>query len=101
MPKSRPDLDFVHNKTFLNNLRFNSPMDETKYIWMDGKLVGWKEAKVHVLCHTLHYGLGVFEGIRFYNTDKGPAVFRLKDHIRRLFNGAKKIFMAVPFQKTK
>lgn len=72
-------------------------MDETKYIWMDGKLVDWKDAKVHVLSHTLHYGLGVFEGIRFYETDKGPAVFRLKDHIKRLFDGAKCTFMKVPY----
>jgi branched-chain amino acid aminotransferase len=72
-------------------------MHETKYIWMDGKFVDWKNAKIHILCHTLHYGLGVFEGIRFYKTAKGPAVFRLKDHIRRLFNGAKETFMAVPF----
>jgi branched-chain amino acid aminotransferase len=74
-------------------------MDETKYIWMDGKLVGWKDAKVHVLTHTLHYGLGVFEGIRFYETDKGPAVFRLKDHTKRLFDGAKCSFMKVPYRE--
>ena len=72
-------------------------MNETEFIWMDGKLVPWKEAKVHVLTHTLHYGLGVFEGIRFYKTDKGPAVFRLKDHTKRLFDGAKTSFMKVPF----
>ncbi|MEK0337096.1 MAG: branched-chain amino acid transaminase [Nitrosopumilus sp.] len=76
-------------------------MDETKYIWMDGKLVGWKDAKVHVLSHTLHYGLGVFEGIRFYETDKGPAVFRLQDHIKRLFDGAKCSFMKVPYTQEK
>ena len=72
-------------------------VDETKYIWMDGKFVDWDKAKVHVLTHTLHYGLGVFEGIRFYETDKGPAVFRLKDHTKRLFDGAKKAFMKVPY----
>ena len=72
-------------------------MDKTKYIWMDGKLVEWDKANVHVLTHTLHYGLGVFEGIRFYETDKGPAVFRLKDHTKRLFHGAKKAFMNVPY----
>ena len=72
-------------------------MDETKYIWMDGKFVDWKDAKIHILTHTLHYGLGVFEGIRFYETPKGPAVFRLKDHTRRLFNGAKKAYMDVPY----
>ena len=58
-------------------------MEETEFIWMDGKLVPWKEAKVHVLTHTLHYGLGAFEGVRFYDTPKGPAVFRLKDHTDR------------------
>ncbi|MBW2980193.1 branched-chain amino acid transaminase [Candidatus Woesearchaeota archaeon] len=74
-------------------------MDEVDKIWMDGKLVNWKDAKVHVLTHTLHYGLGVFEGIRFYETDKGPAVFRLKAHVDRLFDGAKKSFMKVPYSK--
>jgi len=74
-------------------------MDEVDKIWMDGKLVDWKDAKIHVLCHTLHYGLGVFEGIRFYETPKGPAVFRLKAHIDRLFDGAKKAFMKVPYTK--
>lgn len=72
-------------------------MEPTEFIWMDGKFVKWKDAKIHVLTHTLHYGLGVFEGIRFYETDKGPAVFRLKDHTKRLFHGAKKAMMKVPF----
>jgi len=61
----------------------------TKFIWMDGKLVPWRRANVHVLTHTLHYGLGVFEGIRCYRTAKGPAVFRLTDHLKRLENSAK------------
>ena len=69
----------------------------TKLIWMDGKLVPWEKANVHVLTHTLHYGLGVFEGIRCYETDKGPAVFRLKDHIRRLENSAKLVGMKLPY----
>jgi len=69
----------------------------TKFIWMDGKLVRWEKANVHVLTHTLHYGLGVFEGIRCYETDKGPAVFRLKDHIRRLENSAKLVGMKLPY----
>lgn len=77
----------------------NKTMEETKYIWMDGKLVDWKDAKIHLLSHTLHYGMGVFEGIRFYKTSKGPAVFRLKEHIDRLFNGAATCFMNVPFSK--
>ncbi len=58
-------------------------------IWMDGQMVAWGEANVHVLAHTLHYGLGVFEGIRCYNTPDGPAVFRLEDHTKRLFDSAK------------
>ncbi|MBD3163982.1 branched-chain amino acid transaminase [Candidatus Woesearchaeota archaeon] len=74
-------------------------MNETKYIWMDGKFIDWKDAKIHVLTHTLHYGMGVFEGIRFYETDKGAAVFRLKEHTKRLFNGAKKTFMDVQFSE--
>jgi branched-chain amino acid aminotransferase len=64
---------------------------------MDGKLVPWDDAKVHVLTHTLHYGLGVFEGIRCYKTDKGPAVFRLRDHIQRLENSAKAVNMELPY----
>lgn len=69
----------------------------TKTIWMDGKLVPWDEAKIHVLTHTLHYGLGVFEGIRCYETKKGPAVFRLVDHIERLENSAKLVGMKLPY----
>ena len=69
----------------------------TKFIWMDGKLVPWEKANVHVLTHTLHYGLGVFEGIRCYKTAKGPAIFRLKDHIRRLENSAKLVGMKLPY----
>jgi branched-chain amino acid aminotransferase len=69
----------------------------TKFIWMDGKLVPWKEAKIHVLTHTLHYGMGVFEGIRCYKTEKGPAVFRLKDHMKRLENSAKFAEMKLPY----
>lgn len=59
-----------------------------KFIWFDGKLVPWDDAKIHVLTHTLHYGYGVFEGIRCYKTERGPAVFRLTDHMMRLKNGA-------------
>ena len=64
-------------------------MTEAKYIWMDGKLVPWQEAKVHVLTHTLHYGNAVFEGTRAYQTTEGLAIFRLEDHCRRLYNSAK------------
>ena len=64
-------------------------MDKTEKIWLNGKLVNWEDAKVHVLAHALNYGTGVFEGIRVYQTPKGPAVFRLKDHVRRLVDGCK------------
>ena len=66
---------------------------------MDGKLVPWKNANVHILTHTLHYGGGAFEGIRFYKTKKGPAIFRLKEHIDRLFYSAKCIDMKLPYTK--
>lgn len=71
--------------------------DRDGKIWMDGQLVDWREAKVHVLTHTLHYGCGVFEGVRAYNTASGTAVFRLQEHTRRLFNSAKILRMQVPF----
>ena len=64
-------------------------MNEAKYIWMDGELVPWNEAKVHVLTHTLHYGNAVFEGTRAYQTAEGLAIFRLEEHCRRLYNSAK------------
>ena len=64
-------------------------MEKAKYIWMDGKLVEWDEARVHILTHTLHYGNGVFEGTRAYPTKKGLAIFRLQDHTKRLLNSAK------------
>src|SRR5205814_8534142 len=60
----------------------------TEKIWFNGKLIPWEDAKIHVLTHTLHYGTGVFEGIRAYATDRGPAVFRLTEHIERLFRSA-------------
>ncbi|HDI12759.1 MAG: branched chain amino acid aminotransferase [Hadesarchaea archaeon] len=69
----------------------------TKTIWMNGEFVPWKEANVHVLTHTLHYGLGVFEGIRCYRTSKGPAVFRLRDHMERMENSAKLVGMKLPY----
>jgi len=73
------------------------PLAESKLIWMDGELVPWSEAKVHVLTHSLHYGLGVFEGIRAYETKTGPAVFRLTPHIERLFDSAKIYMLDIPF----
>ncbi len=68
-------------------------------IWMDGELVDWDEAKTHVLSHGLHYGSGVFEGIRCYKTDEGPAVFRLQDHIERLFESAKICRFQIPYSQ--
>ena len=69
------------------------------FIWLDGELVPWQEAKVHVLTHTLHYGMGVFEGVRAYETAKGPAIFRLQDHTDRFFNSAHILNMKLPFTK--
>lgn len=69
------------------------------FIWLDGELVPWEEAKVHVLTHTLHYGMGVFEGVRAYETAKGPAIFRLKEHTDRLFGSAHIMNMKIPFSK--
>ncbi len=71
--------------------------EKTKKIWMNGKFVDWDEAKVHVLVHGLHYGSGVFEGIRCYKTVKGPAVFRLREHVKRFFSSAKIYFMEIPY----
>ena len=71
--------------------------DRDGWIWMDGELVPWRDAKVHVLTHTLHYGLGVFEGVRAYNTPAGPCVFRLEEHTQRLFNSAHILGMKIPF----
>jgi len=72
---------------------------KTKKIWMDGKFVDWDNANVHILTHTLHYGLGVFEGIRCYETKEGPAIFRLDEHIERLFNSAHIFLMEIPYSK--
>ena len=74
-------------------------MDETEFIWMDGKLVPWKDAKIHVLTHSLHYGSAVFEGVRMYKTPSGPAIFRLQEHTKRLFESAKAFNMQVPFSE--
>jgi branched-chain amino acid aminotransferase len=73
--------------------------DRDGKIWMDGKLIEWRDAKIHVLTHTLHYGMGVFEGVRAYKTPAGTAIFRLKEHTRRLFNSAKIFQMAMPFDQ--
>tara|TARA_R110002050_G_scaffold269917_2_gene412776 strand:+ start:325469 stop:326404 length:936 start_codon:yes stop_codon:yes gene_type:complete len=73
--------------------------DRDGVIWLDGEMVPWREAKVHVLTHTLHYGMGVFEGVRAYNTSQGPAIFRLQEHTDRLFRSAKILGMGMPFSK--
>ena len=76
-----------------------SMSDRDGKIWMDGKMVEWRDAKIHVLSHTLHYGCGAFEGVRAYNTTNGTAVFRLEEHTERLFNSAKILRMQIPFSK--
>ncbi len=73
------------------------PIQTTPKIWMNGELVDWDKAQIHVLTHTLHYGTGVFEGIRAYETAEGPAVFRLTEHIKRLFNSAHILGMEIPY----
>ncbi|WP_435103404.1 branched-chain amino acid transaminase [Arhodomonas sp. AD133] len=74
-----------------------SMADRDGVIWLDGEFVPWREAKVHVLTHTLHYGFGVFEGVRAYQTVNGPAIFRLREHTRRLLDSAKILGMHMPF----
>jgi branched-chain amino acid aminotransferase len=76
-----------------------SMADRDGVIWFDGELVPWRDAKVHVLTHTLHYGMGVFEGVRAYKTEQGPAIFRLQDHTRRLFNSAHILCMDLPYDQ--
>jgi branched-chain amino acid aminotransferase len=71
--------------------------DQDGYIWMDGEYVEWRDAKIHILTHTLHYGVGVFEGVRAYSTDKGPAMFRLHEHTARLFASAHIMAMKIPY----
>jgi branched-chain amino acid aminotransferase len=73
------------------------PITPTPKIWLNGELVDWADAKIHVLTHTLHYGTGVFEGIRAYETDRGPAVFRLTDHMVRMDNSARILMMELPY----
>lgn len=74
-----------------------SMSDRDGKIWMDGQLVDWRDAKIHVLTHTLHYGCGAFEGVRAYDTAAGTQVFRLREHTERLFNSAKILRMKIPF----
>ncbi|MCB0345992.1 MAG: branched-chain amino acid transaminase [Bdellovibrionales bacterium] len=74
-------------------------MEKTEWIWIDGDLVPWDEAQVHVLTHTMHYGGGAFEGIRAYKTERGPAIFRLEDHIDRLIYSAQAVAMKTTFDR--
>ena len=71
--------------------------DRDGKIWFNGQMVEWRDAKTHVLTHTLHYGMGVFEGVRAYETAEGPAIFRLQEHTKRLFNSAKILGMKLPY----
>lgn len=71
----------------------------TKYIWMDGKFKAWKDATIHLVTHTFHYGAGAFEGVRFYDTPKGTAVFRLADHTKRLFYSANAVGIKIPYSQ--
>ena len=73
------------------------PLTETEKIWMNGELVDWADAKIHVASHGLHYGSGVFEGVRCYDTPKGPAIFRGRDHLQRLHNSARLLYMELPY----
>ncbi|ACL71562.1 branched-chain amino acid transaminase [Thioalkalivibrio sulfidiphilus] len=76
-----------------------SMADRDGLIWYDGKMVPWRDATTHVLTHTLHYGMGVFEGVRAYQTDRGTAIFRLEDHTRRLFRSARILGMKIPYSQ--
>ena len=71
--------------------------DRDGFIWMDGEWLDWREAKVHVLTHTLHYGMGAFEGVRAYETEEGPAIFKLEEHTERLFNSTRILGMKIPY----
>ena len=74
-------------------------MNPSELIWMNGEFVPWDEAQVHVLTHALHYGTSVFEGVRCYDTEIGPAVFRNQDHVDRLFKSSELYYMPVPYER--
>ena len=74
-----------------------SAIDESAKLWFSGRMIDWKDATIHVMSHVIHYGSAVFEGLRCYDTPKGPAIYRLKEHIRRLFNSAKIYRIDIPF----
>ena len=71
----------------------------TGEIWFDGEMIDWQDANTHLLTHTLHYGLGVFEGVRAYKTNKGPSIFRLHDHTDRLYKSASTVNIEIPYSK--
>ena len=73
--------------------------DYSKHIWYNNKIVDWGDAKTHVMSHVIHYGSGIFEGIKCYETDKGPAIFKLKNHINRLYESAEIYNIKIPFNK--
>ena len=73
--------------------------DRDGFIWLDGEMVPWREATTHVLTHTLHYGMGVFEGVRAYQGERGTAIFRLQEHTDRLFNSAHILGMSIPYDR--
>jgi branched-chain amino acid aminotransferase len=75
------------------------PITQVDKIWMDGDLIDWKDAQIHVLSHAVHYGSGVFEGIRAYATDRGPAVWHLDEHLKRLYRSAKLYHLDIPFSQ--
>lgn len=83
----------------LEKINMRGMEDRDGVIWFDGKMIPWREAKVHVLTHTLHYGMGVFEGIRAYKAEQGTAIFRLQEHTRRLFESAHILGMPMPYDK--
>src|SRR3712207_9147457 len=72
-------------------------MNKSDLIWFNGELVAWDAAQIHVLSHVVHYGTGVFEGIRCYETPRGPAIFRLKEHLERLANSSRLLHIPLPF----
>src|SRR4029453_4667839 len=85
--------------SFASRSKAMSMANRDGWIWYDGKMVPWRDATTHVLTHTLHYGMGVFEGVRCYKTAAGPAIFRLRDHTDRLFRSAQIFGMKIPFTR--
>ena len=91
------EIIFILRGTLNNTIVLKNMADKSKYIWFNGEILPWEDAKIHVMSHVLHYGSGVFEGIKCYSTDKGPAIFRLEDHIQRLFESGEKYGMDIPY----